>query len=657
MLHVEPGYGSAGQDVIDGSSDAVLADGRTESEILQQFRARLATADKHQSGWRVEARDHYDAVAGRQWDADDLERMRDQQRPAVTFNLLAKFIDIVVGLQINNRQDIRYYPREVGDAAHNDQLTAAAEWARDLCDASVEETDAFTDCLVCGLGWMEWYLDTTGDAGPLPAGIRVDPLQMYYDPAARRRGLADRNWQIRVRRVPREEYRDMFGEEPPEAGAPELGLVGEDGGLPAIIPANQDYGDGEPGVDSDATGIVVADYQWRSMVRGKRVTAVLPGEQQPTEKFFTTAEWAKLEPVMRAAGTRATVVDALERRYWRAFIVPGGVRRAGPSPSRAGFTIHPITGRRDRNTNTWYGVARAMADPQKWTNKFFSSILFTLMSNAKGGVMAEEGAFSDQRKAEASWATPNSITTVAPGALTEGRIKEKPMAQYPQGMDRLMQFSIDSLPAVSGLNVEIMGMADRVQPGVVEAQRKQSAMAIIAWAFDAMRLYYRSAGRQIACYIADYVPAGTLVRVLGENGAQYAPLVKDRAALPFDVVVDEAPTSVNMKERVWLVLEAMMPQLLQAGIPIPKEVLDYSPLPSDLAQKWKQMMQPDPAKQQAQSRTEAASIAKLEGEAAEKQASAGLKQAQTAKTVAETHTEKVAAIKVAAEAGAAQASQ
>jgi cell division protein FtsB len=44
----------------------------------------------------------------------------------------------------------------------------------------------------------------------------------------------------------------------------------------------------------------------------------------------------------------------------------------------------------------------------------------------------------------------------------------------------------------------------------------------------------------------------------------------------------------------------MLKPMLEMGIPIPPEVLDYSPLPNDLAQKWKEMMQPDPEQQQQQ---------------------------------------------------------
>lgn len=636
--------------------------GMDEEKLRAQFTRDYNQARDHWREWRTEARDLFDAVAGRQWDEIDLAKMRDEERPAVTFNLLGKFLDVILGLQINNRQDIRYYPRENGDAAVNEVMTGAADWARDQCDAQDEESDAFYDACLTGLGWMEWYLDDEADGSPLPAGRRCDPLENYPDPKARAKGMKDARFHIRVKSMSKEEYEDTFNEDPEENAGSEGTTVGADDDTEIrIIPAHHDYPE-EDTMGMKTHGLIaVADYQFWKREDAWNVTADLTMlGQGPVSKEFSKADWAKLEPLVKAKGLTYKAEKKKQKVYYRAFIAPTGVKQAGRNPYQKGFTYHAITGKRDRNKNVWYGLGRPLLQPQMWVNKFFSSILFTLMTNAKGGLLAEESAFADQRKAEDNWAKPNSITYAADGALQNNRVMPKPQASYPQGMDRLMSFSMEALPSVSGLNLEIMGLTDRVQAGVVEAQRKQSAMAIIAWAFDAMRRYYRSAGRQIATYIADYVPEGTLIRVTADTGKQYVPLTKDKSTLPYDVIVDEAPTSTNMKERVWLVLQSLLPQLLQAGLPIPPEVLDYSPLPPDLAEAWKKIMQ-DPQKQQMGQRGQAAQVAGQEAKVTDLQAAAALKKAQAQKTQAETghtaaktETEKYAGVEQAAKAGAAQ---
>jgi hypothetical protein len=604
-------------------------DTEDRQEVLAEFNSRFKTTKKHWSDWRDEARDLYDLIAGRQWDAEDEAKLKEALRPMVTFNVAGKYMDALQGLQINNRQEIRYYPRKAGQASIDEILTGTVSWGRDLCDQADEETDAFYDATLTGLGWMEGYLDKDLDPGGVPAGQRVDNMEMYPDPAARKRNLEDARYVIRIRQMDHDEYEELFGEEYGESGANEefQSLDDDDDGL-QLIETPQDYGPGNSPTSGPKKGkCPVADYQfWR------KETRYLLSHPQLGQKELNEDEFQAYQPFFKKAaenGQRFQTQKIRKKVYYRAFISNGRIASSdkgyGLSPYQGGFTYHAITGKRDRNKNTWYGIGRSIVDPQRWLNKFFSTILYILMSNAKGGVMAEENTFKDARKAESEWANPNSITWLKEGALQKGKIEAKPASPYPQGLDRLMDFTMSAMPQVTGLNAEILGLLDREQSGVLEAQRKQSAMAVIAWAFDAMRRYYRSMGRMQAEYVRAYVPEGTLVKINGQDQQQYVPLIKSQLPMSFEVIVDEAPTSANMKERVWAVLEQMIPQLIQAGMSqIPPEVLDYSPLPADLVQKWKQLLRPDPQKQQLMQRDAVANVSIKESEAQKNQTQAQL---------------------------------
>jgi hypothetical protein len=74
-----------------------------------------------------------------------------------------------------------------------------------------------------------------------------------------------------------------------------------------------------------------------------------------------------------------------------------------------------------------------------------------------------------------------------------------------------------------------------------------------------------------------------------------------------------------------------VPQLLQAGIAIPKEVIDYAPIPADLAAKWKETLSPSPEVQQKG----ALELQGLQLDNAVKDAKAKKDQADAAKTMAE----------------------
>src|SRR5690242_653052 len=95
----------------------------TPDEVLTEFQARMQWGVRHSFDWRKEAKELFDFEAGHQWLAEDEEKLKTQNRPMVTFNVLSKFIDAVVGLQINNRQDIRCFPRQLGDTQVNELAT------------------------------------------------------------------------------------------------------------------------------------------------------------------------------------------------------------------------------------------------------------------------------------------------------------------------------------------------------------------------------------------------------------------------------------------------------------------------------------------------------------------------------------------------------
>ena len=578
-------------------------DSEERSRVLKEFQFRYKTAKKHWSDWRTEAKDLYDFIAGRQWDAADEAKLREEMRPIVTFNVAGKYMDAVTGLQINNRQDIRFFPRENGDAKVNELMTGTVDWCRDTSNMIDEETDAFYDATLTGLGVMEIYLDKDIEPDGIAAGRRVDNMEMLFDPTARQRNMEDGKYVIRERMVDHDEYEEIFGEYADTSyqdGNPTeefTSNIDDDTGL-QIIPSPHDYGDstGDTGEKQTKGKCPVQDYQF--WVREVRIILTHPaiGQQEYTEAEYA-AKKQEIDTIL-AAGQQIDVKKVRKKIFYRAFFSKGKMGPYGLSPYQKGFTYHGITGKRDRNKMCWYGLGRAMTDAQRWTNKFFSTSLYCLRGGAKGGILAEENAFKDAKKAETDWANPSAITWMKEGAIQNEKIMPKPEARYPEGLDRLMEFTMNALPQTSGLNMEILGLADRMQAGVIEAQRKQSAMSIIAWAFDGMRRYYKSAGRQMAQYVVDYMPDGMIVRINGDDQQQYVRLVKSQLATSFDIIVDEAPTSTNMRERVWAVIESMVPKMLEAGMAVPKEVLDYSPIPTDLAQKWKQALEPPPEAQQ-----------------------------------------------------------
>src|SRR5262249_41742274 len=143
-------------------------------------------ARNHWSEWREEARLCYDFVSGKQWNADDKAQLLEQMRQPVTFNRIAPMVDVVTGAEILNRQEVRYSPRQMGDVQVNELITGASEWARQLADTEDEESDAFADLVICGMAWTETRMDYAEDPEGRIQVDRIDPLEMWSDPMAKK---------------------------------------------------------------------------------------------------------------------------------------------------------------------------------------------------------------------------------------------------------------------------------------------------------------------------------------------------------------------------------------------------------------------------------------------------------------------------------------
>lgn len=576
-----------------------MAEDRDETDLpstVQMAHTCFRRSKQHSSDWRSNARTWYDMVANKQWDEEDIATLSDQKRIPVVINRVQRTVNAILGTQISNRQETTYFPRELGDAVKSELLSGAAEWVRDGCEAEDEESDSFEDTTTCGMGWIDTRMDYDTDPEGMVILERIDPLEMYWDPSARKRNLADAKWLIHMAEFDKEEFQSRWPDAQLDQAAGPFWEEAEDGASATrehVYP--QDAYHHQQVKSSMKVGkIRVARIQW-----AEREPVYRAG---PGAESLTAEQFKKVKKQLDAAGIKYIKQDRL--KWKQAFIAGGSLLEEDDCPYPDGPTFRCITYKRDRNKNTWYGIVAAMMDPQRYGNKFLSLIMDILVKNSKGGIMIESDATDDIKKLESNWAKPDGIVELRPGAIAQGKVKEKPMAQLPPGLDKLVGYFLDSVHEVTGINLELLGMANREQPGVLEHQRKQAGITMIAPLFDGLRRYRKEQGRVLLHFIQTYISDNRLIRIMQDGKKQYVPLVKQPDTAKFDVICDESPTSPNMKAKVTATLMELLPIAMKAGIPVPPEVLDYTELPGALIDKWKaqiqQMKGADPAQMQEQ---------------------------------------------------------
>jgi len=560
----------------------------SESEEIVSFTHRCYRLSRQSTAeWREEAPKWYDLVANKQWDEADIERLEAQKRIPVVINRVARALNAILGTQISNRQETRFIPREEGDVKVNEILTGAAEWVRSGCNAEDEESDAFEDSCICGMGFTSTRMDYDLNQEGSMVIERIDPLEMHWDPGAKKKNLSDAKWVMRIAEYGPDDFKARWPDADIDlAGAPWDTLTA--GGILHRQPYPQDAYEkqqDESGTGSKLRKLLVAHIQWASREPVYRV-----GEKAET---LNRSEFQRIEQRLKDSGIPH---HQQTKVVWKqAFVAGQTLLESMDCPFPKGPTFRAITYKRDRNKNTWYGIVAAMMDPQKYGNKFLSLIMDILLKNSKGGVMLESDAVDSPKEIESKWAQPDALIVLRPGALSQKKVLPKPLASLPAGLDRLVAYFLDSVHEVTGISLELLGMANREQAGILEHQRKQAGVTIIAPLFDGLRRYRKEQGQVLLYFIQNFLSDGRLIRITGQGGEQYVPLVKQPETAEFDVIVDEAPASPNMKERTFAAISELMPVLAKLGIPMPPELLDYTPLPSSLIAKWKELLQNSPA--------------------------------------------------------------
>jgi hypothetical protein len=561
-------------------------DPKEAPDLVARVKEEKRKFESKYGSWRKEARENYDMVAGdgRQWKKEDREALEAMDRPCVEFDRLGTIVDAVSGSEINNRQETSYIPRIPGSVQQQGMgatTTAAARWVRDNCDAEDEESDAFVDVLIAGVGCTHTRMDYEEDEEGQILIERKDILRMGWDATATKRNNADAKCAWEECKFSKEEIESRWPDKAEDiAFTSDISTEDDADELRVVNPATKYEKDDQ---QTASKGLVdVTHFQWYEV---DQIYKVLTPEGQiielDKERFEAVAQ---INPQIQHA-------KVPRRRYMEAFICGNVELESGKLCDKASkpakdFSFQFITGKRDRNKGYWYGLVRPGKDPQRWANKFFSQILHIINTNAKGGVLAETGAVTNTKKFEDDWAKSDAVQWLNPGGL--GKIEPKQPAQIPNSLFQTMEFAISSIRDCTGVNLELLGLVDRQQAGVLEAQRTQAGLTILAPFFSSLRHYRKRQGRVLAYFINEYISDGRLIRVAGPEGEQFIPLMRQTEDVDFEMVVDSAPTARDTKEQTWAAILPVLGMMQQQGIMPPPEVLDYLPVPISLAQKFKQ---------------------------------------------------------------------
>lgn len=514
--------------------------------------------------WRQAAREDYEFYNGEQWSPEDRQALQRNRRPVMTFNRIAPLVNAVIGAEINNRRQVRFIPRNLGEAKADDMLTGLGEWFRYSANAVDEESEAFADTVIGGMGWVDTGLDFDNSADGAPMMQRLDPFKMAWDCNATKSNLTDatRLWYIDEK--PIEHMREMF----PDVDEAQLDAA---------------WARGCAATSKRSGMVTIVEVRWFETCVAFQAPDIITGEK----RNYTAEQLATLLQSYPQLPHHKFKQRVVRRAFLGAELLGEPDTPLVPN-TQLGWEC--ISGYYNRTERQYYGLVRPTKDPQRWANKFFSQVMHVLNSQAKGGLLAERGAFDDDQQAQESFARADQITWLRNGALSASapRIQSKPAAQFPAGFFQLFEESKNSIMQVTGLSPEFIGTREVNQPGVLENQRRQSSLNLLAYIFNSLKKYRKRQATLVLHLLQNCLSDGRMVRIIGEENQQYVPLTRQVCAnQEYDVIVDEAPTTANEKERTFAILQQILPMLSPYLTPqMGLDMLKYTPLPTSLVEKW-----------------------------------------------------------------------
>jgi len=498
---------------------------------LERAKGLFIDALNKDNPWQNLAREDFEFRDGKQWSDEEEQILKEELRPILTFNLSKSSIDLIMGMNEDNRIIHRASPTEPSDAFLCEVLNDLADNVAESQDFQEEEDGSLESAAICGRGYVgiDFQPDPNKFGNIMMTEVDIPVHEVHFDPAARR-GFEDASYIVWDRWMTKEDFKIKYprvSEKKMEElleGNSKFSTTSDplsEDGIPMSDPEEADY---ERAMDDDINfydrtenmlRVVHMEY-WEYY---KRYYVFNP----ETGTFEETALPTKEQKIqfLQAFGEEMTVETIFDKRVkWLQFI-GSEILFDDVSPlSYAGFSIVPVFAYKDvsKRTMNHFGVIRLIKDPQREVNKRWSQALNMLNQQVQPGVYAETDTFVDERQALQSMKVAGDITWVNSGALTGGKLKERTVPTFPNAPMQMEQFSQDIMKKITGINPDLMGQdSGRQEPGVVVRMRQQQGMTLLKPLFRNFNSLKKELFKRQLAIIMAYMPDEQITKILGQN--------------------------------------------------------------------------------------------------------------------------------------------
>lgn len=530
--------------------------------------------------------DFYD---GLQWREDDKRVLEERGQMPLVINKIKPTIDWVIGTETRTKIDFRVYGRGEEDVEPAEVKTKLLKYLSDVNRGPYHRSQAFKDCVIAGIGWLEDGIRSDESDEPLYSRYE-NWRNMWYDPLSVERDLSDARFLFRSKWVDLDIAVAIW---PDRKSILECSARSQR----YRVQENDEYfwlADSTTNETTITPTPVYLEDAFSIDLRRERVRLIEAWYREPERvqvmrgnPAFRGLIYDPENPFMNRAVKRgvASVYDAVKLLVWQAIFCDSGLLQIARSPYRHNrFPFTPIWCYRRRRDNTPYGIVRNLRDPQEDLNKRRSKALFLLSTNK---MIADWNAFENWDEAIEEKDRPDGVLKKRPGAdvalHTETQLAEEHVM--------LMRDDAQFIQDVSGVTDENLGRQTNAVSGRAILARQDQGTTATAEPFENLRLACQLEGEIQTSLIEQFYDEPKVVRLTEDpKAAEFLKINQwdeETGAILNDITASQADFVVDAQDFRESVRTAMFESLMELMGKLPPEtviqmldlVIDLSDLP------------------------------------------------------------------------------
>lgn len=490
--------------------------------------------------------------ANKQWSDKDASNSKKKNIPPLTYNFMKKNVDVLVGIQRQNKTALKVYAEETGDNISASIASILLHHSMRKGNGYTAASEAYKDQCIAGLSWLSPYMDFSKDAINGEFKVICDStFDIFFDPSLKEMDLSDCGYIVKRKVMSQDKACLMFPKFAEEIKKSKSDyksdyFVMEDSGLRRKVVVKEMW----ERVNTPAYTIATA---------GQIIT--IPADLYDTEEVAllkTSPDYVEKSHLIQEVKL-ATLINNEILVY------------DGKSPYKGDyFPFVPCWGFYNKTLDTWnlklQGVLHAIVDAQREFNKSKSNAMHYMLSSIHSGWMIDKGAVDDVRTLTKGMSSP--VVQVNPGKKVE-RI------QPPSINPVFGSWSNESFNDIMriGLNAESLGFNSGAESAKAIKMKNMQGMASVGEIPDNFSFAMKQLGKIALSMIYQFYTPAKMKRILG---VEYENITDEMllkvGEMDHDIEVDETTYSpVQKMYRLETKLQAL--QYKAEGIDI-QDIID-----------------------------------------------------------------------------------